>query len=111
MECKGTLTLPFRITLSCLLLQNGIIRTQIWPKTLQDLRCWKKLAFQSMSKALDVLSVTGQEASNLLKVLSIVANTPDKRSAFKWKKLEKRLEILKKATFLNVINKPVIYKF
>ena len=46
----------------------------MWPKIQEDLSLWRRPAYQTLSKALDISSVTAQLASDLFKALAILSD-------------------------------------
>ena len=69
---------PSRTTQRCLLLRKKEIRLNIWPEIPWDLR---RPACQTLSKALDISSVTAWVAPDLLKALAILSDATVRRSA------------------------------
>ena len=72
---------------------------------MKDTRC------QTLSKALDISSAIAQSAPDLLKVVAILSDTTVRRSAVDREDLKPHWKSEKKATFLQVINNSIIYKF
>ena len=67
---------------------------------------WRRPACQTLSKALDILSATAGVTSDLLKAL------PTVRRSCSWLRTPKTIrEIRKTATFLQLVNNPIIYTF
>ena len=66
---------------------------------------------QTLLKTLDILSATAQVAPNLLKALAILLDTTVRRSAVDPENLKPYWKSEKKATFLWVINNPIVYQF
>ena len=120
MEPSGALSLtrysrenfPSRTTQSHLLPKKDEIRPNTRLEIPQDFSLRRRTACQTLSKALDILSVIGHVAPDLLKALAILSDTSVRRSTVDredHKTITRNQK--KKATFLQVINKPVIYKF
>ena len=72
---------PSRTTLSSLLLRKDEIRPNIWPGIPRNLLLWRRPVCQTLSKALDISSVTAQVVPDLLKALLILSDTIVRRSA------------------------------
>ena len=72
---------PSRTTQSHLLWRKQEVRPNIWPEIQQDLRLWRRLVCQPLSKALDISSATAWEASDQLSTLAILSETTVSRSA------------------------------
>ena len=72
---------------------------------------WRRPAFQTLSKALDISSATAQVVPDLLKALAILSDSTEKICS--WSRRPKTILKIrkKKATFLYVINSSIIYKF
>ena len=79
---------PSRTTQSNLLLRKEKIRPNIWDVIPEDLSLWRRPACQTLSKALDILSVTAQVADVLLKALAILSDTTARRPAVDWEDLK-----------------------
>ena len=60
---------------------------------------------------MDISSATTHVASDLLKALAILSGTTVRRSAVDQEDLKPYSKSEEKATFLLVINKPIVYKF
>ena len=73
--------LPSKTTRSSLLLRKEEIRPNIWPEIEKDLSLWRRPAYQTLSKALDISSATAPVAPDLLKALAILSDTMVRRSA------------------------------
>ena len=73
--------LPSRTFESHLLLRKEEIMPNIWPEIPQHLSFWRKLACQTLPKALDISSATAQVAPDLLNALAILSDRTVKRSA------------------------------
>ena len=109
---------PSRTTRSHLLLRQEV-RPNIWPGIPQDLRLWRRPAFQTQSKVLDIWSATVLDiwsatawvAPDLLKALAIVSERTVRRSAVDWECLKLYGNLEKRPYFFKVINSPIIYKF
>ena len=86
---------------------NKIERTRIKQGQIPDLKFCKTYVCQrrlKLSKTLDIWSTTARTVPGLIRTLPIIsATTPANQKLF--------LKIKKKALFLEVINKHVIYKF
>ena len=67
-------------------------------------------ACKTLTKVLDISSATTHVASDLLKALAILSGTTVRRSAVD-QDLKPYSKSEEKATFLLVINKPIVYKF
>ena len=74
---------PSRATWSSLLLRKDKIRPNIWPEIPLDLSLWRRLACQTLRKALDILSVIVRVDPDLLEALSTVGT-----SAVNWQDLK-----------------------
>ena len=71
---------PSRTTRSCLLLRKEKIRPNICPEIQYDRSLWRRLACQTLSKALDISTTTAQVAPDLLKALAILSGTTIRKS-------------------------------
>ena len=71
---------PSRTTRSCLLLRKEEIRSNIWPEIPLDLRFRRRPACQTLSKALDISSVTAGVALDLLKTLAILSDKREEKT-------------------------------
>ena len=63
---------PSRATWSSLLLRNDKIRPNIYPEIQLDLSLWRRLACQTLRKALDILRAIARVDPDLLEALSTV---------------------------------------
>ena len=63
------------------------IRPNNWPENPDDLNLWRRPAWETMSKRLDISSARAQVAPDLLKILAILSDTSVRRSADKFPKL------------------------
>ena len=86
-------------------------RSNIWHEIPLELSLCQRPAYQILPKVFDISSATARVVPDLLKALAILSDTVIRRSAVDWDNLKIILELRKKATFLQVINNSIIYKF
>ena len=80
---------PSSTTWSHLLLREGEIRPNIWPGIPEDLILWRRPAWQTMLKVLDISSATAHVAPDLLlKALAILLDATVRKSAVDWEDLK-----------------------
>ena len=116
MDRWGTLALPgyscedfsSRTTQSRLLLREEEISPNIWPEIPLDLSLWKRPVCQTLSKTLDISSARARIAPDLLKSPSnsIRHNC---QKIYSWSRRTNSIREIKQATFLQVVNNPIIY--
>ena len=71
---------PYENTQNHKILIKDKMRPNMSPEIPWDLSLWRKLACQTLSEVLDILSATARVAPELLKALVILSNTTARRS-------------------------------